>query len=62
MGRRVAVGLGHFILSTESGALSESSSFLSHLWSSGDIQDFEELCRKDVRKCETEVGDLGLPW
>ena len=63
MGRRVTVGLGYFILSTVSGTSSESSSsFLSHLWSSGDIQDLEELCGKEVRKYETEVEDLGLPW
>ena len=63
MGRQIAVGLGYFILSTVSGALPESSfSFLSHLWSSGDIQGLEELCGKEVRKCEIEVEDLRLPW
>ena len=50
MGRQIAVGLGYFILSTVSGALPESSfSFLSHLWSSGDIQGLEVLCGKEVR-------------
>ena len=38
--------------------LVSSSSFLSHLWSSSDIQDFGELCGKEARKCETQMEDL----